>query len=234
MDWGALKELSHYKLQPHWGCLHINFQYSFMWPHPRAGNTATKWKQDCKMLNICGRLDFIRGCNIRSLVLTWMEVWLSSSSFVWFSVFLSGHLAFRWMSLVETVWNGSSISFLSPPSLLSSSLPLSVPFVPFFPFPPPVFEVLSFSQHALCLCASYQHVSLSASRCLRQAFLNRKLLQLQPCLLSSIHLSVPPSPGFVLFSAAINLLANRQQSHRLGVGIRFLALRPPKNAEAWN
>ena len=44
----------------------------------------------------------------------------------------------------------------------------------------------------------------------------------------------PPSQGFVLFSAAINLLANRQQSRRLGIGIRFLALRPPKNAGAWN
>lgn len=98
------------------------------------------------------------------------------------------------------------------------------------PNPPCVF--LSFSQHALFLCTSYQHVSLSASRCLRQAFQSRKLLQLQSCLLFSIHLSVPLSQGFVLFSTAINLLANRQQSRRLGVGIRFLAQRPPKNAGA--
>lgn len=55
---------------------------------------------------------------------------------------------------------------------------------------------------------------------------------LGPIYSSSIHLSLPLSPGFVLFSAAINLLANRLQSRRLGVGIMFLALRPPKNAGA--
>lgn len=44
----------------------------------------------------------------------------------------------------------------------------------------------------------------------------------------------PPSQGFVPFSAAINLLANRPRSCRLGAGIRFLALRTPKNVGAWN
>lgn len=143
--------------------------------------------------------------------------------------FVFGHLAFRWMSVAQIILDSSSRSFL-----VSFSVPLSVPFFSllFFPFPPPMFQCLSFSQHALCLCASYQHVSLSASRCLRQAFLNRKLLQLGPIYSSSIHLSLPLSPGFVLFSAAINLLANRLQSRRLGVGIMFLALRPPKNAGA--
>lgn len=138
------------------------------------------------------------------------------------------------MSLVQTVLAVQPYSFtLSyPPSLLPSSLPLSVLFFLFFPSPPPMFLFLSFTQHALCLCASYQHVSLSASRCLRQAFLSRKLRQLQSCLLFSIHLSVPLSQGFVLFSAAINLLANREQSRRLGVGIRFLDPRPPKNVGA--
>lgn len=134
------------------------------------------------------------------------------------------------MSLVQPVLDCSSISFFSLISLVILFAP-SVLFFLFFSIPPPGFQFLSFSQHALCLCTSYQHVSLSASRCFRQAFLNRKLLLLQPCLLFYIHLSVPPSQGFVLFSAAINLLANRQQSCRLGVGIRFLALRPPKNAE---
>lgn len=79
------------------------------------------------------------------------------------------------------------------------------------PFSTPIhmFLVLSISQHAPCLRASYQHVSLSASLFPRQAFLSRELLQLQSCLLFSIHLSIPSLHGFVLFSAAINLLANR-------------------------
>lgn len=60
------------------------------------------------------------------------------------------------------------------PSL--SLIPLSVPFILFFLSPPPyVSFFLFFSQHALCPCP-YQHMSLSASRCLRQAFLSRKLL----------------------------------------------------------
>lgn len=74
---------------------------------------------------------------------------------------------------------------------------LSVPF--FLVCPPPMLLFLSFSQHALWLCVSYQHVSLSASRCLRQTFLSRKLLQLQSCLLFSIHLSVPSVAGLCPF-----------------------------------
>lgn len=123
--------------------------------------------------------------------------------------------------------------FPNPPSLLPSSVP-ACPFLSFFsshPHPPCLYSFHLPSMHS-GLRASYQHVSLSASRCLRQAFLSRKLLQLQSCLLFSIRLSIPPSQGFVLFSATINLLANRQQSCRLGVGIEFLALRRPKNAGA--
>lgn len=72
--------------------------------------------------------------------------------------------------------------------LLLFSGPLSVRFFLFFHVRTTTFQFLSFSQYALCLCA-HQHVSLSASRCLRQAFLNRKkaaeasvlFTLLQPC-----------------------------------------------------
>lgn len=124
--------------------------------------------------------------------------------------------------------------FRTPLRLWPSSVSVC-PFLSFPPFPTPAcprsFHLPSIHSG---LCTSYQHVSLSASRCLRQAFLSRKLLQLQSCLLSSIRLFVPQSHSFVLFNATINLLANMQQSRRLGVGIKFLALWPPKNAGAWN
>lgn len=56
------------------------------------------------------------------------------------------------------------------------------------------------------VCVPLINTSLSDSWCLRQAFQSRMLLQ--PCLFFCIRLSVSLSQGFVLFSAAINLLAN--------------------------
>lgn len=114
-----------------------------------------------------------------------------------------------------------------------------------FPLSPCLSCLLLFSSHLhpWCVCSfifpSTLCVSLiNTSLCLpagfsqfRQAFLSTELVEVQSCL-PFFHPSVRLSQGFVLFSTAINLLANRQQSCRLGVGIRFLALHPPKNAGA--
>ncbi len=162
---------------------------------------------------------------VKCLVLLSVEPSLGLSSLL---------LAFTWRSLVQMGLAAPAFSFHSlhyPVSLAIPCLSLSVFSSP--SHPPCFFSFHLPSMHAVCVLLINMSLC-SASRCLRQAFLCRKLLRLQSCLLSSIHLSIPLLQGFVLSSATINLLANRQQSCRLGGGIRFLDLEPPKNVGAWN
>lgn len=106
-----------------------------------------------------------------------------------------------------------------------------------FPIPTPVYQFLSFSQHAFCLCVSYQHVSVWQP--VSQTGIPEQRAAAASSLFTLLHPSVHPlcCRAFVLFSAAINLLANRQQSHQLvsGFWLYWLLrmLEPESNPPLW-
>lgn len=87
------------------------------------------------MFNICRLHELYKPWNIRSLVLTWRELVIRIECLC-NSVFLDlGHLAFRWMSLVQMGWQQQPSPFPLP--FAPSSVPLSVPFISFLPTPTP-------------------------------------------------------------------------------------------------
>lgn len=129
-----------------------------------------------------------------------------------------------------SVWSRQVWQQQLSPSPFSLSFLLSLcPFISFLPIPTPHVSI-PFIYPACTLSVCFLSTRLFVCQPVSQTGIPEQRAAEASVLFTLLHPSVHPSQGFVLFSAAINLLANRQQSRRLCIGIRFLALRPEKNA----
>lgn len=197
------------------GCLQSGVTEAYL--HPRAGNT---WHES-------------RGAETFEDIWAaraWKRLWWLKGTAGGPSIITFGH--FRLIYLFHNL-NGSTSC--SSPSF--SFLSFSCRHLPLFPPPPPCFKSFLFpSMQSVCVCL------INTSLCLPAAVSDRNSRAASCCSFGAVYSSPSICPSrrsqaFVLFSAAINLLANRQQSHRLASGFWLYCLlrmpEPQTNPPLW-
>lgn len=155
-----------------------------------AGNRGTEWREDGNMFHAF--VDFSAVISEVSL-LTWGEVRLGFGSFCMMPCFfVFGHLALGWMSVAQTVMDGSSGSF--PLVILYASVCPFLPFFFFFSFHshPPCFSSFHFpSMLSVCVFLINTSLCLPAGVSDRHSW-TESCCSFRPYLLF-FHPSVPPS-----------------------------------------